>query len=325
MLCKKCVLPENKPDIVLNAEGICNICVDFKKNNSVKAGPVLLESEMIKILNRHKGKGKYDCLVMCSGGKDSTLGLYYMKKRYKMNPLVLTFDHGFENGQALDNIRMAVDALGVDWLYYKTDYMKDIFSQMIKTGTTAPICHVCAIWYLGFTCELASRYGIRLIVAGWTKGQSLGGKETAVEYKAMSRATADFVEKYLRTDCKYRNFPRSIKESLDMSGRRSGLEFISPHWFLQYDMDTSREILQKELGWKLQSLSYPKNSTNCMMNFINVYLSIKNYGYTHYHIEMSKLIRLGEISRDESLKALEIDFDLNFLNGIAGSIGCRID
>jgi len=43
---------------------------------------------------------------------------------------------------------------------------------------------------------------------------------------------------------------------------------------------------------------------------------MKKYGYTHYHFEMSKLIRLGRLGREEALKALEMDFD----TGLADSI-----
>ena len=46
-----------------------------------------------------------DLRVIWSGGKDSTLALYHIKKRYGMTPLAFTFDHGFENEEALRNVR----------------------------------------------------------------------------------------------------------------------------------------------------------------------------------------------------------------------------
>jgi len=324
-ICKKCVLPESGLDIVLNEDGICNICVDFQNQNTQNQDSALLESELIKILNKYKAKSQYDCLVMCSGGKDSTLSLYYMKRRYKMNPLAFTFDHGFENEEALKNIRNAVNILNIDWIYYKSETMKDIFAQIIKSRTKAPICHVCAIWYLGLTHDLAARYNIPLIVAGWTKGQSLRGKETGVEYKSMSKSTEDFVKNYLRKNPKYEDFPISIKEVLDKARKRFKSCAISPHWFCQYDHEKMKEILERELKWEAPKLSYPRGSTNCLMNFANVYLSMKNYGYTHYHIEMSKLVRLGEMSREEALNILEIGFDEQFVNSILNKIDCSLD
>ncbi len=327
MRCKRCVLPEYKSDIWLNEDGICNICIDFEKRKTLKQDTMLLESDFIKILNKYKGRSKYDCLVMCSGGKDSTMSLYYMKKRYKTNPLAFTFDHGFENDEALENIRNAVNILGVDWFYHKTNFMKDIFARIVRTGSKATICHVCAIWYLKLTFDFAARYKIPLIVAGWTKGQSLEMGESGKEYTSMSKATVDFVENCLRCAPEYKEFPRSTEEAIGIA--RKKLKFksilISPHWYLPDDKDKMIEILQKELKWKAPRLSYPRGSTNCLMNFVNVYLSMKHYGYTNYHIEMSKLIRLGEISREEALEMLKINFDDKLVDTILKKIGCNLE
>jgi NH3-dependent NAD+ synthetase len=127
MLCKKCVLPETKPDIWLNEDGVCNVCVEYDKTKNECETNGNLETDFLKILNMYKSHGEYDCLVMCSGGKDSTAALYYMKKRYKLNPLAFTFDHGFETEDALSNVKNAAQALGVDFLYFKTGFMNDIF------------------------------------------------------------------------------------------------------------------------------------------------------------------------------------------------------
>jgi tRNA(Ile)-lysidine synthase TilS/MesJ len=322
MLCKKCVLSEYKPDIWLNEEGVCNICVDFEKQKTAISTPGILESELVKILEKHKGKNKYDCLVMCSGGKDSTLSLYYMKKRYRMNTLAFTFDHGYENNEAVINIRNAVDILGVDWLYFKSDYMKGVFRKIITTKSAAPICHVCAIWYMQLVYNIASQYNIPIIVAGWTKGQATEGAECAKEYCSMSSATKDFIIRHLRCDAAYKDFPLSMKEAVKGADKKSRITAVSPHWFLQYDPYKAMEILQKELKWIAPSMSYPLNSTNCMMNFASVYLTMKHFGYTHYHIEMSKLIRKGELAREDALRLLEINFDKGFVNSILKKLDC---
>ncbi|MDD5730484.1 MAG: 7-cyano-7-deazaguanine synthase [Candidatus Omnitrophica bacterium] len=324
MICKKCVLPEHKPDIWLNDEGVCNICLAFDKAKSGKPANNLLETELVKLLNKARSKEKYDCLLMCSGGKDSTLSLYYLKKKYRMNPLAFTFDHGFENSQALENVKNAVNILGVDWMYIKSDFMRDVFAKIIQTGSSAPICHVCAIWYLGLTYDTAIRFNIPLIIGGWTKGQAVEEGESGREYLSMSKATADFISSHLNKDPRYRNFPRSIKELTDRVRRKKRILTVSPHWFLPYDPAGIMETLKKELKWKAPDLSYPKHSTNCLINFASVFESMKNYGYTHYHIEMSKLIRKGELTREEALRLLEIDFDKEFVNRILSKTGCQL-
>ena len=61
------------------------------------------------------------------------------------------------------------------------------------------------------------------------------------------------------------------------------------------------------------------------MNNLSVYFALKHYGYTHYHVEMSKLIRQGYMTREEALGLLETNFDMELLNDIAAKLGCRVE
>jgi tRNA(Ile)-lysidine synthase TilS/MesJ len=333
-ICKKCILPEAKPGIWLNDEGVCNICITHEKEKNFLGGEKgALETDFIKILEKNKGKGEYDCLVMCSGGKDSTSALYYIKERYKLNPLAFTFDHGFETSDALENVHKAVDKLGVDFLFFKSSFMKDMFAKILKTGSRAVICHLCSIWYMDLTYKIAAKYNIPIIIAGWTKGQSVkqpvmskcACKSDAPEYASMAQATKDFIEEHVKNDPKYKNFPKSMEEVLKKAKKRHKSMVVSPHWFLPIDADTYVETIKKELDWKYPKLSYPAKTTNCELNFISVYNSKKHYGYTHYDLEMSRLIREGIVSREEALRDLEINFDKDLLNVIAKKLGYKFE
>lgn len=333
MICKKCVLPENKPDIWLDENGICNICAEHLKEKKQQESTKILETDLIKILNQKKGTGKYDCLVMCSGGKDSTSALYYMKKRYHMSPLAFTFDHGFETEDALANIKNAVEILGVDHLLLKSDYMKDMFAKMLQVKTKAVICHLCSIWYMQLTFDIAARFDIPLIIAGWTKGQSIkqpvmtkcACNISAPEYITMAKATKEFIETHVKTDPKYKDFPANMEEVVTRAQKRHKCLVLSPHWFLPVDQETYIELIKKELKWKMPGLSYPRNTTNCYLNFISAYNSMKYFGYTHYHVEMSKMIREGLMTREQALHELEIFFDKELLNSIASKLAYRFD
>ena len=52
---------------------------------------------------------------------------------------------------------------------------------------------------------------------------------------------------------------------------------------------------------------------------------MKYFGYTHYHVEMSKLIREGLLTREEALNLLEVNFDHNLVNSVLSKIGCRLE
>lgn len=327
-LCKLCIMPESLPDITLNEEGICNLCIAHetaKKIDTLKP----LESDLIKILSKYKGKHKYDCMVMCSGGKDSTSALYYMKKRYGLNVLAFTFDHGFETEEALENIHNAVEILGVDFMFLKSAFMKDMFAKIVSSNAKAVICHPCSIWYMDLAFDVAARYEIPVIVAGWTKGQSnkqeimskCGCNVHSAEFRAMAENTRQFLDTGLKNMPQYKNFPRSMEEVLSRAKKRFKTIVISPHWFLPYSVEEYVKVIKDELKWKMPRLSYPAGSTNCLLNFMSVYYSVKNYGYTHYHVEASKMIREGLLLRDDALKQLELNVDKELLKSIADKLG----
>lgn len=332
-ICKRCVMPESLPHIFFNDEGICNLCLDFDKEQAEEQKHKLLETDFLKILNKFRGKSKYDVMVMCSGGKDSTSALYYMKTRYQMNPLAFTFDNGFETEEALGNVRRAVDKLGVDFLFFKSSYMKGFFSEILKSNSKAIICHPCSLWYMSLAFDTVKRYEIPLIIAGWTKGQSTnqqvmskcGCGASSPEFKSMSEATNAFIEKMVKTDPRYKDFPTSMEEVLKRAQAKHKAMVLSPHWFLPFSQEVYVKTIIDELGWKYPKLSYPGKSTNCALNFISVHNSLRDFGFTHYHIEMSKLIRQGAIKREDALKDLEFQVSQGQLNEIAKKLDYKYE
>lgn len=71
--CRRCVLVEAPPDIVIGDDGICSICKKYDQEVAQESNDRgFLETDFLKILDKHRGKQKYDCLCMLSGGKDST-------------------------------------------------------------------------------------------------------------------------------------------------------------------------------------------------------------------------------------------------------------
>ncbi len=334
ILCKKCVLPEAKPDIFFDSEGVCNVCLEHVQNKEIVEESKLLESDLLKMLKKYQGKGKYDVLAMCSGGKDSTSALYYMKTRYKVKPLAFMFDNGFESTEAIRNVERAVDKLGVDFMFFKSNHMKNMYAKILETKSKAVICHPCSLWYMDLAYEIADRHEIPIIIAGWTKGQSTNQKimskcgcnSASPEFKAMGVETKNFIETYVRNDPQYKDFPTSMEEVLKKASQRKKKSVVlSPHWFLPFGPEVYVETIQKELNWEYPKFSYPGKSTNCMLNFVAVYNSMKNYGYTHYHVEMSKLIRQSVITREQALHDLEFNMKKTQLNAIAGKLNHKYE
>lgn len=61
------------------------------------------EKKLLKLLDKFRGKGEFDCIVPGSGGKDSCFAAHILKEKYGMNPLTVTWppilytDYGYQN------------------------------------------------------------------------------------------------------------------------------------------------------------------------------------------------------------------------------------
>ena len=336
--CIECVLVESPPDIKIGEDGVCNVCKNHHSQAAIgPEEPELLETDFIKILDKYRGKGKYDCLCMLSGGKDSTASLYYIKEKYKMNPLVFTFNHGFVPEEHIQSAKKTVEKLKVDWIYFQTDFMKEMFRKIITTKSKVVICPVCSLWYMLKTYEIAAQWDIPIIISGWTKGQTTSSKKSVmskcacdqdpVEYSAMANATKDFMDKHVRSDPRYADFPASMEEVLAIARKKYKTKAIvlSPHWFVPGHPDEYVKVIKDKLDWEYPERSYTKKSTNCDLNFLASKLAVDNFGYSHYHIEMSNLIRMGMITREEALTLLEVDYDKEILDPILEKLNCKME
>ena len=72
-----------------NQDGVCDACKQNEIKNLINWKD--REKELIKLLNKHRKNGEYDCLVPGSGGKDSAFQAHILKYKYNMNPLIVTW------------------------------------------------------------------------------------------------------------------------------------------------------------------------------------------------------------------------------------------
>src|SRR6185295_3377188 len=87
--CTRCVMPETKPDLFIDEQGVCSACRNMEQRKEVDWDK--RKQELIEILGQYKSKdgSNYDCIVPVSGGKDSTFQTVRMLEM-GMNPLCVT-------------------------------------------------------------------------------------------------------------------------------------------------------------------------------------------------------------------------------------------
>lgn len=87
--CHRCVMPDTKPDLMLDEVGICNACRSFEMRGEINWENRRSELDAILARYRRSEGGNWDCIIPVSGGKDSHYQVLRMLE-LGMNPLCVT-------------------------------------------------------------------------------------------------------------------------------------------------------------------------------------------------------------------------------------------
>ena len=131
--CTKCCLPETQDAIRFDDDGLCTVCNQIKVKKDVVDWEER-KKQLDELCDKYRGKHDYDCIIPFSGGKDSTYQLWYVVKKLKMKPLVVSFDHGFYRSPHLENRERTLKKLGVDFFIFKANWkiVKELMLESLR-------------------------------------------------------------------------------------------------------------------------------------------------------------------------------------------------
>ena len=139
--CNLCVMPDTRPGITFNQEGVCSACQSFQKRSQVNWSKRY--SELEELCNKYRGMNgdSFDCAIAVSGGKDSHYQVYLMKEVFKMNPILISVEDNFEMTKAgIHNVRNISEEFGCPIVSLKPDrkaqkqIMKYTFEKIWETN-----------------------------------------------------------------------------------------------------------------------------------------------------------------------------------------------
>lgn len=112
--CRRCVLPDTKPGVVFDAEGICSACRAGERKRKIDWDA--RHKKLMALCDSIRGTGPYgyDCIVPVSGGKDSMFQVYMMSQIYKLKVLALIVVPHVQTTEGIENLNATVTNLGVD-------------------------------------------------------------------------------------------------------------------------------------------------------------------------------------------------------------------
>lgn len=311
IICAKCVMPNTKPDLHFDEEGVCDACrsqEDKNKNIDWKKR----EEEFLSLVKRYKVHSNYDCVIGVSGGKDST---YQVLKVLELglNPLCICFEPTIPTkiGRAnLDNL----NNLGVDLIHIKRNpivYKKLAKEAFVRMGDNEWQNHVGIFTTVP---NMAVSFNIPLIIWGESPQMEYGGPAASKNRNNLDRQwleefggllgnrVSDMigVEGLTKKDLSLYTY------ASDEEIHRVGVTGLFLGYYFKWDL---REVLKKssEHGFCVADRAVETTYENfenldCYSNHLHDYLKYVKYGFGRATDNACLDIRLGYITREEGVR-----------------------
>jgi N-acetyl sugar amidotransferase len=311
--CKVCVLPDTRPNLFLDASGVCNACRNHSTKREIDWIARRKQLELIVQDAKARANG-YDCVIPVSGGKDSTWQTVKCLE-LGLKPLAVTWrppgrtEIGLRN---LDNLRR----LGVDHIDYSIDRSIEVrfmLKAFQRLGSTAVPMHLALF---NIPLSIAVRFRVPLVVWGENSAFEYGNKtdaDTGFELNSEWLKTygvthgttaADWADEELTTkDLTPYCGPRDIE--LNAAGVRA----IFLGYYMPWDPELTRGVASShgfEVNKKGPRTGY-YNYADIDDDFISLHHWMKWYkfGFTRTFDNLSIEIRNGRISREAALAIIQ--------------------
>lgn len=183
--CKRCVMPDTKPDLFFDSDGICSACRSYESRKVVDWDS--RHKELIEIVGRYKKSddSNWDCIVPVSGGKDSTYQVIKMLQ-FGLNPLCVvssTCDLSAVGRKNIENIKN----LGVDLVEFSPNPVVRAKLNAIGLRVVGDISWPEHVGIFTIPVRAAVHFNVPLIIWGENSQNEYGGPAAAAQNNVLNR------------------------------------------------------------------------------------------------------------------------------------------
>ena len=321
-LCTRCVVPATDESVTFGQGGVCSVChqIDYKAQNIDWAAR---ERDFDALVEEHRGKHDYDCIVPFSGGKDSTYTLWYLVTQKKMKCLVVCFDHGFMRPRVLENRRRTLKRLGQDLLSFTPNWKlvrKLMYESLRRRGD---FCWHCHTGIFSYPMRVAVRYRVPLLV--W--GEPTSEYSSFYAYDEQEEVNEERFNRFVNLGITAEDMKGMLDDSVSdyRPDARDFLPFTYPSkkelrelkcrsvllgHFVPWDVKAQVEIIERELGWQGDQVEgvppgYDYEKIECYMQGVRDYLKFLKRGVGRTNHLTAIDLRNGRLSRDEAVALMK--------------------
>lgn len=326
--CKSCLYPETaKPTIYFNDDGICSGCT-YNLSREDKDVNWKEREQLFRDLaekckeDAKKNNSEYDCIIPISGGKDSHFQVLLCKEVYGLNPLLVTYNHGFNNPVGNKNLHNLIEKSGCDAIRFTAgkDSAKKIAKYMLERVGDLEWHYHAGIMTVPF--QVAVEKNISTIIWGEHGFAELTGivsLKDFVEFTNWKRREHDMRgvdpeeivghNNITRKDIAPYIFPSDEKlTEIDLRGI-----YMSNY----FDWDALSHVQEVVNKWEFNTVTYKRDRTFNLYaklddhaDEIHDYLKYLKFGYGRATDDVTTEIRKGRMSRETGIHLVK-EYDAN--------------
>lgn len=314
--CKRCVMPDTRPGMFIDEEGICAACRAEEKKDRTDWDARFKELEKLCDKYRKKGKDGYDCIISVSSGKDSHFQTYTMKERLGMTPLLVTVEDNFPMTEAgKHNLKNISEEFGCDIISIKPNrkiqkkLMRKTFEKYGK-----PTWYIDRLIYT-YPVHMAIKFSIPLLVYGENVNYEYGGAQREETYSAKDQVyndvaseiswnelVSDGVTKEDMGLCAYpskEEIQKAKPEPIYLS------YFVRWNSYRNYIVAKSRGFRDLTHEWRRQHHVEDFDQIDSRAYLVHPWMKYPKFGHASATDYASKFIRYGMISRQEGIELVK--------------------
>ncbi len=133
--CSRCIVSEKYTPLTA---GVCGACLELPRGQAAGAAPAgeseapqSMKADFEATIHAHTGRGRYDAVLMLSGGKDSAYILHRLKEEFPaFKVLCVVVDNGFMSPHAVNGARHVAGKLNADLMVVNSHV--DEFAAVIR-------------------------------------------------------------------------------------------------------------------------------------------------------------------------------------------------
>jgi len=305
-------MPDTKPDLFFDEEGVCDACRSAELKKTIDWNARKKEFEELIEKYRNKSGSNYDCLIPISGGKDSHYQVYIAKKVYGLNPLLVHFEPTMRTALGKNNLDNIKQSFGVDMLVFEKNpevYKKMVIEGFRRVGDSEWPNH---LGIFTVPVNIAVKFKIPLIIWGENAQLEYGGPKAARMKNVLDRRWLEEFGGLLgnRTEDML-NVEGITKKDLipyiypsDEDLKEAGITGIYLGYYFHWDARRQVEIV-KQCGFNIKEDGAVEGTYTNYENLdeatvgLHDYLKFTKYGFGRATDHACLDIRNGRITRAE--------------------------